>query len=286
MKEIALTTGLLILLGNSGSWRESSRSQLANDICRQTFEVTKSIETLVYQMRKEERIGRTMEVQVSSIKLNRNPYWVYMKQLSPKKGLEVLYKENENENKALVSPNGFPWMTLKMDPEGSTMLKNQHHTVKDAGYDLVISILEHLFDKYQYQLNDMLSLKSDVEFDNRSCHRIVFDNKHFYYKKYEVGPHEDMLDIAEKNKICSYLILNKNKKYDGYRDIEEGDQIEIPNDYSPRMELLIDKSRLIPLSIKVFDEHGLFENYQYTDVQVNPSLTDHDFSRENDDYGF
>ena len=215
-----------------------------------------------------------MQVQVSFIKLNRDPYQVYMKQISPKKGLEVLYKEQENDGKALVSPNGFPWITLKMDPEGSTMRKNQHHTTKDAGFDLVISILEHLFEKYDAHLNEMLTMSDEVIYDHQKCHRIVFSNDQYKYIKYKVKAQENVLKIAREYKLCSYLIMEKNKQLSSYYDVEEGDELLIPNDYSPKMELLIDKVRFIPLSIKVYDDLGVFEHYQYSDVEIDPVFTD------------
>ncbi|MCB0687280.1 MAG: DUF1571 domain-containing protein [Saprospiraceae bacterium] len=258
----------------------------ADRICEETFVATKSIESLSYQMRKAERIGDEMQVQVSQIKLNRNPYCVYMKQISPKKGLEVLFTENEKDRGALVSPNGFPWITLKLDPQGSTMLKNQHHTVKDAGFDLVIGILEHLFEKYRPELQEMLTLESNIEYQGHLCHRITFTNQYFHYVDYAVGPGENMLTIGRKRNVSSYLILARNKNFDSYFDVDEGDQLSIPSDYSPKMELLIDQKRLIPLSIKVYDEHGLFEHYEYSDVEIDPPFTDNDFSKENTAYGF
>ena len=274
------------LLFTGGTWTTSSNPGKAYEICQKTFLTTKTIKTLRYEMRKEERINGKMQVQVSFVKLNRNPYQVYMRQLSPKKGLEVLYNTEENDGKALVSPNGFPWITLKMDPESSTMRKNQHHTTKDAGFDLVIRILESLFEKYNSEIGRMLELEPDVIHDNRPCYQIVFTNDQFRYLDYQVKGGENILSIARKFNISAYLILEKNKSVDGYYDVSAGDKILIPNDYSPRMELLIDKTRHVPLSIKVFDEHGIFEYYRYSSVEINPPLSAEDFSGENDNYGF
>lgn len=257
----------------------------ADQICRKTFARTKEIKTLRYQMNKQERIGDEIFQQISMIKLNRSPYQVYMKQLSPKKGLEVLFKEDQNPDKAYVNTNGFPWITLKMDPKGHNMLKNQHHTVKDAGFDLVVSLLEHLLDKYASDLDDMLELGPDTYHQQNNCYQIVFKNHQFKFIKYTVSDADDVMSIAKEKNISSYLIMEKNN-LDHYDDIEEGDTIMIPNDYSPRIELLIDKSRFIPISIKVFDEQGIFEHYQYSDVEINPPFTSEDFSRENPDYGF
>lgn len=166
------------------------------------------------------------------------------------------------------------------------MRKNQHHTTKDAGFDLVISILEHLFEKYDAQLDQMLTMSGEVIYDDQKCHRIVFSNDQYKYIKYKVGADENVLEIARKYKLCSYLIMEKNQEISGYHDIQEGDELLIPNDYSPKMELLIDKVRFIPLSIKVYDDLGVFEHYQYSDVEIDPVFTDRDFSGDNQEYGF
>ena len=41
--------------------------------------------------------------------------------------LEVLFIKGHET--ALVNPNGFPWFNLKLNPVGSRMTKNQHHTI-------------------------------------------------------------------------------------------------------------------------------------------------------------
>jgi len=287
MIRILIYSTSLLALGLPGETAISTdNDEKAFEICQKTFSQTKSIRTLRYEMRKEERIDGSMQLQVSFIKLNRDPYQVYMKQLAPKNGLEVLYKENENEGKALVSPNGFPWITMSMDPDGSTMRKNQHHSSKDAGFDLVISILEYLFKKYASDIDDMFSLSDDIIFNEHACYQIIFMNPRFNYISYQVKNNDDIFSIARKFKISSYLILERNQFVDHYQDVKEGDQIMIPSDYAARMELLIDKKRMIPLSIKVFDEQGLFEHYQYSRVEINPPLTPEDFSAENSHYGF
>ena len=106
------------------------------------FERTKSISSLSYTMTKKERIEGEMLVQSSLVKLKLHPFCLYSKQMAPKEGLELLYCENEDSRKVLVNPNGFPWITLKLDPMGSTMRNHQHHTVLNSGYDHVVSILE------------------------------------------------------------------------------------------------------------------------------------------------
>ena len=94
-----------------------------------------------YTMKKRERIGGEMQSQESTVKLNVNPFKMYLRQLSPKDGLEVLYVQGENDNKAIINTNGFPWVNVSLDPMGSVMRDNQHHTVHQSGYAHLMSIL-------------------------------------------------------------------------------------------------------------------------------------------------
>lgn len=264
----------------------TSHAQSAYDVCVKTFKNTKSINTMTYTMFKNERIGGVMKSQKSFTKLSLKPYMVYLRQISPKEGVEVLYKSGKNGGKALVNPNGFPWVNLNMNPMGSTMRKGQHHTTKDAGFDLVVSILEYLFNKYGEGSKSMVTFGNEVLSNKRKCYKIIFRNDSFKYIKYKVRANENILDIAKRYKISEFMIVGKNKDVAGYYDVKAGDEILIPNIYSPHMVLLIDKTKLIPLSVKVYDDLGLFEHFKYSDVVLNPKLTAMDFDRDNAKYGF
>jgi outer membrane lipoprotein-sorting protein len=43
----------------------------------------------------------------------------------------------------------------------------------------------------------------------------------------------------------------------------------------------------LPVAVKVYDwDDRLIEHYRYTNIQINPGLTDLDFSTENPNYDF
>lgn len=235
-------------------------------------------------MKKMERIDGEMITQTSFVKLRRDPFKVYTRQESPNNGLEVLYKKGDNS--ALINPNGFPWLNLRLDPNGSRMRKEQHHTIHNAGYDHVVSILEHLFDKYKSQIHTLTSLESTT-WNNKDCWKVEFKNPHFKYSKYTAGAGENISSIAAKYKLSGHMILEVNKGLEGYHDdISEGQVITIPNDYSPRMSLVIDKQIMVPLAMKVYDDKGLYEYYEFSDIQINPVIEDAEFSEDYHEYGF
>ena len=82
------------------------------------------------------------------------------------------------------------------------------------------------------------------------------------------------------------MILEKNRKVKNYDDVSAGQVILIPNDYSPKLMLYIDKDELIPLRMDVYDDQGLYEKYQYSKVIIDPKLDASEFSQDYSEYGF
>ncbi len=262
-------------------------AQSGYNICLKTFKTTQQLKTLSYRMEKRERIEGSMKIQISDSKLIRSPYSVYAKQNSPNDGVEILYVEGKNDNKALVNPNGFPWVNLNMLPNNSIMRKDQHHSIKDAGFDLLISILEYLFNKYGDETEPMVTLEGSGKCGSMDCWIITFNNPNYKIENYTVKKDESIFDIASARKLSEYQILQLNsEEVSDYNDIEENQVIRIPNDYSPKMTIFIDKVRQIPLKILVYDNKGLYENYTYSKVVLNPQFPSNAFDKHNKEYNF
>lgn len=257
------------------------------EIAMAVFASTKKINSLAYVMEKKERIDAQFIHQSAFVKLNRSPYKVYTRQEHPDKGLEVLYVHGENGNKALISPTGFPWVNLKLDPLGSVMRKEQHHTILDAGYDYVISILEHLFEKYgKEKVTAMIQNKGTTSWGGHSCWTIEFNNPHFKYEDYTVREGENIHVIAKKRKVSGHMVLEINEDIEDYDDISPGQVIRIPNDYSPKLVLIVDQQRMIPLLMEIYDDKGLYEQYAYKDIKINPSFSSVEFTAAYEAYDF
>ena len=258
-------------------------AQSGAEITRKMFASTKKIKTLTYKMKKMERIEGQMTTQVASVKLHRNPFKVYTRQEHPNNGLEVLFTEGDEA--ALINPNGFPWFNLKLDPTGDRMRKEQHHTIQDAGYDHVVSILEHLFEKYEDRIDELTTVKT-ANWQDRECWVVEFNNPQFEYEKYKVQQGETITSIAKEYKLSGYMILEINEEVDDYDDVTAGQIITIPNDYSPRMILFIDQELMVPLVMKVYDDKGLYEHYEYSEITIDPEIKKEEFTAEYAAYGF
>ena len=246
------------------------------------YQSASKLEGLIAEINKVERVDNEYITQLSKVKLNRIPYKVYIKQLAPKEGVEVLAKEGEE--KAVVNLNSFPWVNIYLDPYGALMRRHQHHLVFDSGFDLMIKVLKH--ELSSTISHDRLIRKEDTTWKNKEMYNIELQNDDYSIVNYTVQPGEDVDRIANKLNINAFAIVELNKDVDGYDDVNEGQIIKVPSHYAKSMSLLIDKESHLPLVIKVFDDNGLFEKYEYNSITVNPQFAPDEFTQEFEGYNF
>ena len=67
-----------------------------------------NIKTVSFHLDKTERVKGKMAPGSQDVKLNVDPFKVYLKVQVPNKGAEVLYIAGQNDGKAKVNPNAFP----------------------------------------------------------------------------------------------------------------------------------------------------------------------------------
>ena len=48
----------------------------------------------------------------------------------------------------------------------------------------------------------------------------------------------------------------------------------------------IDKKRFIPINIKVYDEEGIYEEYEFYNIHINTPFASDEFLKSYKDYGF
>ncbi len=280
---LVLLTCILVLL--ISSFRSGSDVD-ARQIIDNMYNAIEKVNSLKFTMRKIERIGDKYLKGEQQVKYSRNPKRIYTKVIAPNEGVEVLYVEGQNKNLALVNPNAFPYINLSLDPYGSVMRNNNHHTVHEVGFDYIYDIIQHIDDKSGEDFDDYFTYVSDTVFDNRACYKIRIDYKPFAYVDYVIQAGETITDIAYKLHISDYMILQLNKNLTGYQDGKPGMTIRIPNAYSKFTYLYIDKKTFLPLLQVMYDDKGLFEQYAFYNLQVNPTFHSDEFNRKHREYDF
>lgn len=253
------------------------------EVVLKSLKAIKEVKGLKYHLKIIERGKKGFNNYESHVKFNRNPRLIYLYI----KGIEVLWLEGKNNGKALVKPNSFPFFNLNLDPMGDLMRQDQHHTLNEMGYDYFASIIQNTVDRLGEKFDDCFSFGEEEKINNRMCYKILIDNKEFKYVDYTVGEGESITSIARKHHIAEYMILEKNPKFKDYFDIlKKGQVIKIPNWYCRTVTMYIDKFYFLPISIKINDDKGLFEEYNYHFLQVNPKFEADEFNRDNKNYGF
>jgi outer membrane lipoprotein-sorting protein len=250
------------------------------------FKMIKSIndlERLKYSLKIVERGKKGYNHYESSVKLSRKPRKIYLYI----KGIELLWVSGWNNNKAYVKPNSFPYVNLSLDPLGYLMRQDQHHTLNEMGVDYFAGLIEYMALKNGNKFDQYFKLEGEERINNRPCYKVIIDNKDFGYENYVVGDNESITSIARKLHVSEYMILEINPKFNDYFDIlKKGQVIKVPNAYAKHVTLYIDQLYFLPISIKILDDKGLFEQYDYHFLQVNPKIDDAEFTKQYKDYKF
>lgn len=254
-----------------------------NEIVTKSLKSIKEIKGLKYHLNITERGKKGFNFYESNVKFSRNPRLIYLYI----KGIEVLWLQGKNGGKALVKPNSFPFFNLNLDPMGNLMRQDQHHTLNEMGYDYFAAIIEYNKFKIGDKFDEYFKLVGEEKINNRYCYKIIIDNKDFGYVDYTIGDHESITTIARKFFIAEYMILEKNPKFKDYFDLlKKGQVIKIPTWYCKSVVMFVDKQYFLPISLKIIDDKGLFEEYNYHNLIVNPTFQEGEFTKEYKDYKF
>ena len=264
----------------------SVKSTKALSLLDEMFIEHEKLTDLRYYMVRTERFNGELTSVEASMKFQRSPYRMYSYQEKPKAGLEVLMVEGSNNDKALINTNGFPWVNVSLDPMGNQMRKSSHHTALNGGFEKFIQILSKQFKMNSEVLDARIVYEGSFVWNNRKTHKIIINNPDFKFIQYTVKGEEQIDDIANRDDIAGYMIIERNEEVNDFYDLSPGMVITAPTAYAPKIELYIDAETKLPFRISIFDEKGLYERYEYRDVQINSNIPAAEFSQDYSKYGF
>jgi hypothetical protein len=259
---------------------EYTNRELINKI----FETINNTKTLRYHLVVNERIKGKMHYSESFVKLQIAPRKLYLSIKA--QGSEVLWTQGTNGGDALINPGTFPYINLNLDPFGSIMRKDQHHTIHEMGFQYLANILKEGVKFAGDKLDKYFVVLGEEKFNNRPCYKLSVAFPDFAWVPYTVKKGESIIAIARKLNLSEYMILENNPKLSSYSDVKEGQVIQVPNAYAKLTLILVDKELMLPVNTKIFDDKGLFETYEYYDLQVNTIIEPEEFTRGYKDYHF
>lgn len=258
----------------------------SKEIIHQMLAATDKVQTLKFKLKKAERVDGKMMTGEQDVKYQQSPRKTYAYLHHPSKGTEVLWIKNANHGKVLVKPTSFPYISVSLSPFGSILRKNNHHTVHEVGFDYVAGIIRSIAGKAGSQFDDYFLYQGEVMFDNRPCYKILVDYQPYAYVTYTIQAKENLPAIASKLYVSDYMIRQLNPEIDDYDDVEAGQQIKVPNAYARNTLLYIDKEHSLPVMQRMYDENGLFAQYEFHKLQVNPTIAAEEFTRQYKEYNF
>lgn len=282
MKKI-LTLFAILCFGNLMS--QSSKDHLRDfKIILDMMDSAKKVNYIRFSMKALERVEFGYSTANTKVKLQMYPRKSYL--INVDKKLEVLYNEGELHNKCLVKPHVFPYITLTLDPKGNLMRKNQHFTVHELGFEYTVRTIVVALSKEKENISKHLTYAGKAIKNKMNCHVLVYENLSFGYNDYIVKDRETVTSIANQFIVNDYMIRTRNKLYDEYGYLKKGSVIKIPNYYCKKAIFYIDEATMLPVSMSIFDEVGLFESYEYYDIELHKPIPQEEFKRSYKDYRF
>lgn len=274
---LVLLTVLLVVSSGTRSEPKPAR------ILHQVFDSIKNIKTLRYKVSALERIETKFLSAASEIKLQTHPRKVYF--YNRLKKLEILYNAELQTDKALVKPHVFPYLTLNLDPTGNLMRKNQHYTIHELGFDFMAKSIAFTISKDKDGLANF-TYKGRYNKTGSNGYLLEYENKAYSYTDYTVGEKETASVLAVKLGVNDYLLRYKNNLLNDFGYLKKGSVLKVPTLYCKKAILFIDEKLMLPVSISLYDDAGLFESYDFTAIEINKPIAPEEFTRNYRDYHF
>ena len=246
-----------------------------------------SLRTARFTIYGEERL-RDGKILVTErlVKLNVRPKKVYFYSVTPDPGMEVLWTENSADGKMLIKPSSFPYVTFSLKPGSSLARTDSHHHISEMGFDYSVSLINHYLKTHGESLLRYARIRDTVNWQGKRCIHLVMDFPSFAYSDYTVKKGENISTIAAKLRVNDYMIMCANGSTNDMYDVKEGQVIKVPNFYAAKIEFYIDLKTWLPVRQVIYDDKGLFENFEFRNLVVNPVFKEEEFTSDYKDYKF
>ncbi len=269
-----LLLGTIFILSLSFSNSNPLSESEANLVFNRVVKSVNSIQTMKFTLNNEERIGKSMMKGTQKVSMNVDPFQCHITMIEPGKGEELVYAGKKYDYQAIYEPAGFPYFQIELDPYGPLMRKNNHHTIFDLGYGKMMSILQYHMKAGEYKMTVSEMLRGD-----KGVYKIEIEFINFKYYNLKIDRVEKLTAFANRLYVNDYMLSELND-IDLGDDLKVGSIIKVPNAYAKKIELYIDKANGLPLSQIVYDEIGVYEKYDFSDLKINISIPEKRFESE------
>ncbi len=277
-----IVLAIFVWAGGAALQAQSEARKIVDNMARAMDQVV----TLSGRIKRIERYeGKLMKGDLR-FKVNSNPRKYYVYNLAPDEGAELLKVTGWNGEKVLVHPNKFPWINVSLNVNSSDLLANGHHNLTTVGFDFTNGILKFLLKKYDHNFDEYVKYTGQEMWLGKKLDVIKITYKDYAFENYTVLAGEDLFKIENKLKVPCYKMIELNPGVDAWDDVKAGQVIKVPNAYAKEMIIMVDPLTKLPVVEIIMDEKGLFEQYEYSEIKVNPRFSTMEFSEDNEAYGF
>jgi len=257
------------------------------EIIEKMSNVISKINKSSFELHSKERFGDEYKYKKMIFRMQKSPRKVYMKDLE--KGIELLYVDGWNKNRAYINPNGFPWINISLNRFDSKIVAENHHTVDDAGFGFVNILLdgfEKAAAKVGKDLASLYTYKGEATVNGYECYKLyIVPPTSFKYVTYTTTKDQKLLELSRKIFASDYLIKEKNN-LSYTRTIKKGTKLIVPSTYSKKVIVYIDKKSFLPIVQLLYDDKGLIEKFEYKKFSQNPKFLNTEFTTDCSTYGF
>ena len=261
-------------------------AQTATSLISQMLEAIHDFKSGRYILNKIERMDGKMYTAEMIVKIQTNPLMIYSYNVNPDPGAEALFIYGSNNNDILVHPNKFPYVNLNLSPFNSLVRKTHHHTIYESGFKYMGAIIDYNILNRKDDFYGGLVYDGDIDWKGKKYYKLTLNNMNFGFVDYKVQAGENLYTIGKKFMVSDYMILSNNKFLSGYDDVKEGQTIKIPNCFAKKIELYLDKNSYLPVIEVIYDDKGLFAQYEFGSLILNPVFKPEEFTAKYKDYKF
>ena len=262
-------------------------AQSAGAIIDQMRSKIKTVNKSSFELHSKERFGSKYVYKKMKFNMQTSPRKVYMKDMD--KGVELLYVDGWNNNKAYINPSGFPWINVSLSRYDSKVVAENHHTLDDIGLSFVLELLAGFEKAALDNGKDPKSLythQGTVTWNEKSCDKIEINSPiGFKYMTYTTKQDISLMKLSRKIFASDYLMKEKNN-LNYVRTIRKGTSLTVPNMYAKRAVVYIEKSTKLPLVQTLYDDKGMLEHFEYKNVNLSPQFHSKEFTDDCPNYGF
>jgi outer membrane lipoprotein-sorting protein len=101
----------------------------------------------------------------------------------------------------------------------------------------------------------------------------------FKYVSIRIDRKERLSELAERLTLNDYMLYELNN-IDVSSELKVGSTLIVPTAYAKKVELYIDLTTGLPMTQIVYDDKGVYEKYEFSDLRINFPISEKRFNSE------